>query len=252
MESDIILEGFQAAEKQHCVRYIRFIGDGNSSVHPTLVANVSVWGYDIQKEECANHAVKCFKTSMEQLVKDKPQYRGRGKLTEQMQKRLTSRMRCSITNRSKETDSRKAVKLFRTDILSCAPHCFHSMCNSDFCKVAESKATNKSTTSTTHLSLPVSIPYSLNGPSTSSQCLSTDTMSSFHSDKDETMPSSSSLLHSVDNLQHTSEELDNDTLDEILSEQQEAWEDATNGMFDGHVDLPEPSDPVDNEMLWDI
>ena len=86
MESDLILEGFQVAEKQHGVRYMRFIGDGDSSVNPTLVANVSVWGYDIQKEECANHAVKCFRTSMEQLVKDKSQYKGRGKLTEQMRK----------------------------------------------------------------------------------------------------------------------------------------------------------------------
>ena len=58
-----------------------------------------------------------------------------------------------------------------------------------------------------------------------------------HSDKDETsLPSSSSLLYSVDNLQHTSEVLGNDTLDEILSEQQEAWEDATNDKFDGQCE----------------
>jgi len=67
MESDIILEGFQVAEKQHGVRYTRFIGDGDSSVHLTLVANVSVWSCNIQKEEFTSHAVKCFRTSMEQL-----------------------------------------------------------------------------------------------------------------------------------------------------------------------------------------
>ena len=37
MESDIILEGFCVAEKQHGLRYTNFIGDGDSSVHTTLI-----------------------------------------------------------------------------------------------------------------------------------------------------------------------------------------------------------------------
>jgi len=36
MESDIILEGFKQAEEVHGVRYLRFIGDGDSSVYSTL------------------------------------------------------------------------------------------------------------------------------------------------------------------------------------------------------------------------
>ena len=40
MESDIILEGFCMAEKQHGLRYINFIGDGDSSVHTTLISGV--------------------------------------------------------------------------------------------------------------------------------------------------------------------------------------------------------------------
>ena len=36
METDIILEGFQVAEKTHGVRYMRFVRDGDSSVYPTL------------------------------------------------------------------------------------------------------------------------------------------------------------------------------------------------------------------------
>ena len=255
METDIILEGFQAAEKQHGVRYMRFIGDGDSSVHPTLVANVHEWGYDIQKEECANHAVKCFRTSMEQLVKDKPQYKGRGKLTEQMRKRLTLRMRSSITNRSKETDSRKAAKLLRIDILTCAPHCFgiHNKCNSDYCKVAKNKNTPNETNSTTELtSLPISITYSHSGPSTSNECLEAISIPHCTNQDGRFSPSTSSSLlgfNSTGNHQHISEVLENDTLDEILSEQQDAWQDATT---DEPVDLPEPSDPVDNAMLCDI
>ena len=42
METDIILEGFLEAERVHGVRYIQFIGDGDSSVHPTLIQNTFI------------------------------------------------------------------------------------------------------------------------------------------------------------------------------------------------------------------
>jgi len=48
METDIILQGFLEAEKQHGVRYTNFIGDGDSSVYPTLIANVPGSGYYIE------------------------------------------------------------------------------------------------------------------------------------------------------------------------------------------------------------
>jgi len=47
MESDIILEGFKAAG-QHDIRYLNFIGDGDSSVHSTLVSGVPGWGHFIK------------------------------------------------------------------------------------------------------------------------------------------------------------------------------------------------------------
>ena len=37
METDIILEGFLEAERVHGVRYTKFIGDGDSSVHSILL-----------------------------------------------------------------------------------------------------------------------------------------------------------------------------------------------------------------------
>ena len=81
MESDIIREGFCMAEKQYGLRYTKFIGDGDSSVHATLISGVPGWGHVITKQECANHAVKCYRSALENLVKDKPQYKGRHKLT---------------------------------------------------------------------------------------------------------------------------------------------------------------------------
>ena len=43
METDIILEGFQKSEEMHGVRYMQFIGDGDSFVHPTLLYHVTGW-----------------------------------------------------------------------------------------------------------------------------------------------------------------------------------------------------------------
>ncbi len=60
-----MLEGFLAAEKTHGVRYIKFVGDGDSSVYPTLLTQVPIWGRDIQKIECSNHACKCYRSSLE-------------------------------------------------------------------------------------------------------------------------------------------------------------------------------------------
>ena len=136
METSAIVEGFQKAEKVHGVRYTRFIGDGDSSVYPTLLQEVPEWGRAITKMECANHACKCYRSSLEALVQNKPHYKGKGGLTLKMRKRLTSAARCAIKMRSKEVDRRKGVKLLEQDLRNGPYHCFgiHDRCSSDFCK----------------------------------------------------------------------------------------------------------------------
>ena len=81
MKTDIILDGFKMAETKYGLRYTKFIGDGDSSVYPTLVTEVPGWGHVIRKVECANHCIKCYRSSLEKLVHDKPQYKGKEKLT---------------------------------------------------------------------------------------------------------------------------------------------------------------------------
>ena len=81
MEIDIILESFLEAKKVHGVCYAKFIGDGDSSVHPSLIHNVPGWGFAINKIECANHACKCYWGALEQLVKNNPSYKGTRGLT---------------------------------------------------------------------------------------------------------------------------------------------------------------------------
>ena len=56
MESDIIVEGFNLSECMHCLWYMKFIGDGDSSVHYNIITSVP-YGRHVEKIECANHAV---------------------------------------------------------------------------------------------------------------------------------------------------------------------------------------------------
>ena len=58
METDIVVEGFRQAESTHGVRYMRLVGDGDSSVLTSIHQRVPVWGRFIRKIECVNHAIK--------------------------------------------------------------------------------------------------------------------------------------------------------------------------------------------------
>ena len=258
MESNIILEGFRMADRQHGVRYIKFIGDGDSSVHAQLISGISGWGYAIQKQECASHAVKCFQSSLEKLMKDNPQYKGIGKLTEQMRKRLASSIRCAIINRSKMTEKKITARLLQK--INCALHCFssHHNCSDEYCKVVKNLKSGSSTEEETSSSLSISISHSSLVTSSDhtdtsvTQCLpdSSDTFSSeSQSNSDSQITSdflsasdtlSFSSLSTFDSLSTstipddtlnpdlsldtaTNEEIENDSLDEILQERQIAW-----------------------------
>lgn len=67
MEADIVLEGFKQAESKHGLRYIRVVGDGDSSVYARIREEVPGWGRYVEKEECANHTCKCFRSNLENL-----------------------------------------------------------------------------------------------------------------------------------------------------------------------------------------
>ena len=141
MEADIIVEGFINAERVHGVRYTQFIGDGDSSVYPTLIQRVPRWGHAIRKLECANHACKCYRGALEKLVQDNPSYKGSGGLTMKMRKRLVSGARCAIKMRSSEQDRQLGVKLLKRDLTNGPNHCFgnHDHCSPDFCTTARER-----------------------------------------------------------------------------------------------------------------
>ena len=114
---------------------MRIVGDGDSSVYPTLLLNVPIWGRDITKLECANHACKCYRGALERLVQDNSSYKGAGKLTKKMRQRLVSAARCAIKMRSKDTNRKQTIKSLEKDLLNGPYHCFgqHDRCSPDFC-----------------------------------------------------------------------------------------------------------------------
>ena len=139
METDIILEEFLEAEKVHVVRYTKFVGDGDSSVYPTLLQSVPIWGHVIEKLECANHACKCYRGALEQLVHDNSSYKGSGGLTLKIRKKLVSGARCAIRMRSKEADKARALIALRKDLANGPSHVFgiHTHCSPDFCTTVQ-------------------------------------------------------------------------------------------------------------------
>ncbi len=139
MEAAIFLEAFSECEAVHGVRYINVIGDGDSSTMPLLLTEGPTWCKDIVKKECANHSVKCLRASLERLVEEKPQYKGKGRLTKLKMIKITSGVRCAIKMRSEEEvkiGRAKAVKKLQHDIMNSMWHVsgYHDRCSSDFCK----------------------------------------------------------------------------------------------------------------------
>lgn len=136
MEQDIIVEGFQASEKMHGIRYKFFIGDGDSSVHARLFQNVS-YGRSIQKLECANHVVKNYTGHLHKLAADKSFPPEGRKLLKQSIPRLTAAARGAIRQCA---DKEETVDELIRDLRNGPHHVFgqHAECREYFCSKTDS------------------------------------------------------------------------------------------------------------------
>jgi hypothetical protein len=144
MEADIIVDGFLSAETTHGVRYMRLVGDGDSSVYAKIMEQVPVWGAHVAKVECSNHACKCLRSNLEKLVQDHPSFKGKGKLTLMNRIKITTGVRCAIRMRSKEADRVSATKALAHDIRNAVYHVFgmHNSCFKNFCKAGTDSTTS--------------------------------------------------------------------------------------------------------------
>ena len=186
-----------------------------------------------------------------------------------MKKRLAGSMRSAIISRSKLSGKTKAAWLLQKDILNCALHCFgsHKKCSADFCKVVQkvwssqrketSLAISDEQSAITELDssrcneLLLSNDSSTSSWTSESQSVSINSESSLltHSTTDQMLSSSTfddSNCYEVSvsscSSVVTNDDINGDTVCEILRDQQTAWEDAVS---EDPSDLLEPSRPID-------
>ena len=155
---------------------------------------------------------------MERLVEEKPKYKGKGKLTAAMRKKVTTAAQCAIKMRSDEKDTKRAVEFLRQDLRNGPLHCFgvYTNCSTDYCKVISS---------TPH------------------------TTSANDSDTTSINNDNTCILEQSD-LQLSDQEV----LAAIATQEEQFWEDAVNeeGIEAVRSVAPESSDIVDPELVYDI
>ncbi|CAF2828095.1 unnamed protein product [Rotaria sp. Silwood2] len=92
MEASSILKMFRRSEKKYGVRYVKYIGDGDSKTFSVLKTEISYKGIQIQKIEDINHFGKRLKRALEVIkrksgkekLSDGKTIGGKGHLTDQM------------------------------------------------------------------------------------------------------------------------------------------------------------------------
>lgn len=85
MEVDAMQEMFERSEKLHGIKYVNYIGDGDSKTYSTLV---KLFNYVIKKE-CIGHVQKRMGSRLRQLKKLIKGLGGKGKLTAKVVDKLT-------------------------------------------------------------------------------------------------------------------------------------------------------------------
>ena len=95
MEVDIIVEGFLKSERDHGVRYMKVVGDGDSSVYKKIIEMV-LYGRRVEKIGCANHVIRCYRKNLHDLLKLHPAWKGQNGLTQLKIKKITAGARAAI------------------------------------------------------------------------------------------------------------------------------------------------------------
>lgn len=63
MEQDIIVDYFRTSEELHGVRFLKFVGDGDSSVMARIRERCP-YGWRVQKVPCKNHLIRCYTSGL--------------------------------------------------------------------------------------------------------------------------------------------------------------------------------------------
>lgn len=90
MEVNAINEMFSSSEEKFGVRYVDYIGDGDSKTYKSILT-LNPYGEDcpVKKSECVGHIQKRMGTRLRN-IKKKEKLGGKGKLTDLVIKKLTT------------------------------------------------------------------------------------------------------------------------------------------------------------------
>ena len=142
MEADIIVDGFNKSEVMHNLKFLSFIGDGDSSVHAKIISNVK-YGKDILKVECINHLVKSVGKALYKIKKDTTiDVEGRKLLTSTSIKMIqNSILRCVDSSNGE-------VEVLKKLVGNIPSHVFgdHKNCNQQVCNVVGDTGSSKMAT----------------------------------------------------------------------------------------------------------
>jgi hypothetical protein len=130
MEADILQEGFSCSEAMHKLRYVSFVGDGDSSVHSKILESVP-YSRSIKKIECANHVTKNLTKHLFNLAKESNA--NKSLLTTAEIGLIGKTVRKVISWHASQNDSSPTI--LKNDILNVTNYAFcdHSRCNKFYC-----------------------------------------------------------------------------------------------------------------------
>lgn len=144
MESTIILEGFKNSVQMHGLRYVKLIGDGDSSITKKLSTERPYGSTHVEKIECVNHLLRNLCNKLKDLsrmsrspstLKIIPLHLRRKLLSSILRFRIS--IRKSAEYRAKiNLNLGDRIPLFKKDILNCVDHIFgnHNNCEEYYCK----------------------------------------------------------------------------------------------------------------------
>lgn len=152
METSIILEGFKKSVEMHQLKYVKLIGDGDSSVYKKICLDKPYGSsVTIQKIECTNHLLRNFITKCIELS-NKIRSSRSDYVSPNLRKilrtnviRLRTGIKSSINYHSKQGNSlNEQVTNIIRDIKNLPFHVFgqHNECATYFCKGSKSEEIN--------------------------------------------------------------------------------------------------------------
>lgn len=116
MEVDAILEMFGRSEEKYGVRYINYVGDGDTKTFKAILDASPYEDVEVKKSECVGHVEKRMGSRLRNLKKT-AKLGGKGKLTDALIKKLTKYYGLAIRrNAQSKDDMKKEIMVLSLDL----------------------------------------------------------------------------------------------------------------------------------------